>query len=257
MFRTRKTPAGLPIEYRWNGHYGESGSPEWRANLDGAFRRGQRGRCSVQEPESRGHVTQNLARAWRPWVSDPTQLAELPPLESGSVRTVTTMQVNHPTLISAVVLQYQHSTGDTVVSSLTKGFDPWVQVDLVTLLDAAHQASVLHHHGDDIPRHETGNQNGFAAPCWGRPRTWLSPRPTPRRASPAFQHLAGGGFECGTTNRGTQLPGQPRNKLKVFCSRGCDDRITGCYRTVGASENRGIERRFQRLRQHEEPIWTR
>jgi hypothetical protein len=55
---------------------------------------------------------------------------------------------------------------------------------------------------------------------------------------------------CSTT------PGQPRNKLKVFLLPGCDDRIAGCYRGVEAPENRGIERRFHRLTQHEEPIWT-
>ena len=64
------------------------------------------------------------------------QLTELQPLEDGGIRTVTTMQVNHPTLIPAGVFEYQHSTGDTVVSSLTNGFDQWVQMDFVTLLDA-------------------------------------------------------------------------------------------------------------------------
>ena len=64
------------------------------------------------------------------------QLADLQLLEGGGVHTVTTMQVNHPTLVPAGVFEYQHSTGDTVVSSLTKGFDQWVQTDFVALLDA-------------------------------------------------------------------------------------------------------------------------
>ena len=64
------------------------------------------------------------------------QLVELQLLEGGGVRTVTTIQVNHPTLIPTGVFEYQHSTGDTVVSSLTKGFDQWVQTDFVTFLDA-------------------------------------------------------------------------------------------------------------------------
>src|SRR5262245_23473668 len=46
------------------------------------------------------------------------------------------MQVNHPTLIPAAVFEYQHWTGDAVVSSLTKGFDQWVQTDCVAFLDA-------------------------------------------------------------------------------------------------------------------------
>jgi hypothetical protein len=64
------------------------------------------------------------------------QLADLQLLEGGGVHTVTTMQVNHPTLVPAGVFEYQHSTGDTVVSSLAKGFDQWVQADFVTFLDA-------------------------------------------------------------------------------------------------------------------------
>jgi len=39
------------------------------------------------------------------------QLAELRLLEGGGVHTVTTMQVNHPTLIPTGVFEYQHSTG--------------------------------------------------------------------------------------------------------------------------------------------------
>src|SRR5262249_21392548 len=64
------------------------------------------------------------------------QLAELQLLEGSGIRTVTTMQVNHPTLIPARLFECQHSTGDTVVSSLAKGFDQWVQTDFVTFLDA-------------------------------------------------------------------------------------------------------------------------
>jgi Family of unknown function (DUF6348) len=64
------------------------------------------------------------------------QLAEFQPLDSGGVRTVTTMQLNHPTLVPGGLFEYQHSTGDNMVDSLTKGVDQWVQTDFVTLLDA-------------------------------------------------------------------------------------------------------------------------
>lgn len=64
------------------------------------------------------------------------QLGGFQPLEGGGVRTVTTMQVNHPTLIPGGVFEYQHSTGDNMEDSLIKGFDQWVQTDFVTLLDA-------------------------------------------------------------------------------------------------------------------------
>jgi hypothetical protein len=64
------------------------------------------------------------------------QLGRMQLLDGGGVGTMTTLQVNHPTLIPGGVFEYQHSTGDTVVESLAKGFDQWVQTDFVTLLDA-------------------------------------------------------------------------------------------------------------------------
>jgi hypothetical protein len=95
--------------------------------------------------------------------------------DGGGVQTITTLQVNHPTLIPAGVFEYQHSTGDTVRESLAKGFDQWVQMDFVTLLDAL-QAK---------PEHCTTMEMTFPAkdgepdrirravlgPCWQFPAT--------------------------------------------------------------------------------------
>ena len=64
------------------------------------------------------------------------QLVGIQPLDSGAVRTVTTMQTNHPRLSPDGVFEYQHSTGDTAADSITKGFEQWVQTDFVALLDA-------------------------------------------------------------------------------------------------------------------------
>lgn len=64
------------------------------------------------------------------------QLVELQPLEDGGVRTVTTMQINHPRLVPNGLFEYQHSTGDTVADSLAKGFTQWAQTDFVPLLEA-------------------------------------------------------------------------------------------------------------------------
>ena len=64
------------------------------------------------------------------------QLVELHPLDDGGVRTVTTMQSNHPKLCPAGVFEYQHSTGNNVADSISRGFDQWVQTDFVPLLDA-------------------------------------------------------------------------------------------------------------------------
>jgi hypothetical protein len=57
-------------------------------------------------------------------------------LDDGGVRTVTTMQTHHPTLSSDGVFEYQHSTGNSIADSTSKGIDQWVQTDFVVLLDA-------------------------------------------------------------------------------------------------------------------------
>jgi hypothetical protein len=64
------------------------------------------------------------------------QLVEFQPLDDGGVRTVTTMQINHPRLLSAGIFEYQHSTGNSIADSISKGYDQWVQTDFVPLLDA-------------------------------------------------------------------------------------------------------------------------
>jgi hypothetical protein len=64
------------------------------------------------------------------------QLVQLQPLEKGGVRTVTTIQTNHPWLVPNGTFEYQHSTGDCLDDSFRSGFEQWIQTDLVTLLDA-------------------------------------------------------------------------------------------------------------------------
>jgi hypothetical protein len=58
------------------------------------------------------------------------------PLDGGGVRTATTIQTSHPALTSANVFEYQHSTGGSIEESVSKGFDHWLQLDFVVLLDA-------------------------------------------------------------------------------------------------------------------------
>lgn len=64
------------------------------------------------------------------------QIIELQPLEEGGVRTTSTIQTNHGTLMPDGVFEYQHSTGDHVEESFRKGFEQWVETDFVALLDA-------------------------------------------------------------------------------------------------------------------------
>jgi len=64
------------------------------------------------------------------------RLVDAQPFEGGGVRTVTTVQSNHPELIPKGVFEYQHSTGDDLSDSIRKGFEQWAQIDLLVLLDA-------------------------------------------------------------------------------------------------------------------------
>jgi hypothetical protein len=64
------------------------------------------------------------------------QLVGIQPLDKGGVQTATTMQINHPTLCPDGVFEYQHSAGNNIADSITKGFDQWMQTDFVPLLDA-------------------------------------------------------------------------------------------------------------------------
>jgi hypothetical protein len=64
------------------------------------------------------------------------QLVGIHPLDDGGVRTVTTLQTNHPKLSPSGVFEYQHSTGNSIAESISQGFDQWVQTDFVPLLDA-------------------------------------------------------------------------------------------------------------------------
>lgn len=64
------------------------------------------------------------------------QVSEVQPLDGGGVRTTTTIQTSHTALIPDGVFEYQHSTGSNLDESFRKGFEQWVNSDLVALLDA-------------------------------------------------------------------------------------------------------------------------
>lgn len=63
-------------------------------------------------------------------------LAHFEPLEDGGVRTVTTIQVNHPQFAPDGLFEYQHSAGDGLVAAIAQGIDQWIQLDFVPLLEA-------------------------------------------------------------------------------------------------------------------------
>jgi hypothetical protein len=64
------------------------------------------------------------------------QFVALYPLDNGGVRTVTTVETRHPTLVPDGVFEFQHATGNDVRDSIVSGLDQWARIDLVTFLDA-------------------------------------------------------------------------------------------------------------------------
>ena len=65
------------------------------------------------------------------------RLVEVIPLKQG-IRTVVTVAIGHPEIGPNGIFEYQHSTGENLEDSIRKGFDQWIQLDLITLLDALH-----------------------------------------------------------------------------------------------------------------------
>jgi hypothetical protein len=86
---------------------------------------------------------QHTVAAHQDWLEHPDsgfallpQLVDMQPLDDGGARTVTTIQIHHPILAPEGVFEYQHSAGDNVEQAVARGFDQWVQVDFVPLLEA-------------------------------------------------------------------------------------------------------------------------
>ena len=65
------------------------------------------------------------------------QIVSFQPIHPSGVQTATTIEVAHPTL-GRGILEYQHSTGDNLAESLSKGFKGWADLDLPVFLDALH-----------------------------------------------------------------------------------------------------------------------
>jgi hypothetical protein len=89
--------------------------------------------------EAKGHSV----RRRDSWLEHPAsgftllpRFVELHPLDSGGVKSTTTMQVNHPTMCPEGLFEFQHSSGDDIADSIRKGIDQWAEMDMVTLLEA-------------------------------------------------------------------------------------------------------------------------
>jgi len=83
-----------------------------------------------------GTRNEHATRAWDSGFLIQPQLGELQLLEGGGVRTVTTNAGQSPDVDPRSGLRVPAFDGNPVVSSLTRGFDQWLQTDFVALPDA-------------------------------------------------------------------------------------------------------------------------
>jgi hypothetical protein len=94
--------------------------------------------CLADLLESRGLSLKKHAS----WLELETGHQVMPRFESfslqdeGGVKTCSTIETVHPNGIPQGVFEYQHAAGDSIRSSLEKGFAGWVDLDLPVLRDA-------------------------------------------------------------------------------------------------------------------------
>jgi hypothetical protein len=69
-------------------------------------------------------------------------LHTMQPVHQNGVRTSTTIEIKHPTLVVSPVFEYQHSAGPNLEESLMAGFRQWYDSDFITLLDAGRDKAV-------------------------------------------------------------------------------------------------------------------
>jgi hypothetical protein len=76
------------------------------------------------------------------WVELPGGFSLLPqvvavePMDDGGVKTVSTIQTTHASLVPGGVFEYQHSTGKDIRESFAAGFKSFAELDLPVFLDA-------------------------------------------------------------------------------------------------------------------------
>ena len=69
-------------------------------------------------------------------------LSTMQPVHQKGVRTSTTIEIKHPTVIVSPVFEYQHSAGPNIEESVTAGFRQWYDSDFLTLIDAVREEAV-------------------------------------------------------------------------------------------------------------------
>lgn len=96
------------------------------------------------------------------------QVIAVQPLEDGGVRTSSTIQVAHKSLVPAGVFEYQYTTGDDIKSAFRKGFESWAASDFPVFLDALlekpDQCTLLHMSPGDQPTFKGDRRVIFGPP---------------------------------------------------------------------------------------------
>ena len=64
------------------------------------------------------------------------QVVNVEPTDNSGVRTTSTIQTSHDSLIPGGVFEFQHATGNDIRESFAAGFKSWAEVDLPVFLDA-------------------------------------------------------------------------------------------------------------------------
>jgi hypothetical protein len=70
------------------------------------------------------------------------QVINIEPFESAGVKTASTIQVSHASLVPGGVFEYQYSSGTDVRDSFAQGFKNWAELDLPVFLDALRDEAV-------------------------------------------------------------------------------------------------------------------
>jgi hypothetical protein len=69
------------------------------------------------------------------------QVVGVEPLDSSGVKTVSTIQISHGSLVPGGVFEYQHSSGKDIRESFAAGFKSFAELDLPVFLDALRETA--------------------------------------------------------------------------------------------------------------------
>ncbi len=64
------------------------------------------------------------------------QIVAIEPSEDGGLSSTTTIEVGHQDLIPNGLFEYQHAARDDPIGSISKGFQYWIDTDLIVLLES-------------------------------------------------------------------------------------------------------------------------